>query len=107
MNEKTQSQIKLPRKAKGKRSIFFDDPAMDQMMTFILELSAEVSVLYDRVDTVERLLDTKGTINRDDIESYDPGETVESERMERRDSYLKRVFRMHAGDDTEAVGQDK
>jgi len=106
MNEKTQPQIKLPRKAKGKRSIFFDDPALDQMMTFILELSAEVSVLYDRVDTVERLLDTKGTINRDDIESYDPGETIESERMERRDAYLKRVFRMHAGDDTAAADQD-
>ncbi|MSO97205.1 MAG: hypothetical protein EXR11_03160 [Rhodospirillaceae bacterium] len=90
-----ETQIRLPRVAKGKRPQFFDDPAVDQMMTFIIELSAEVSVLYDRVDTIERLLDSKGTISRTDIENYRAPDAVESERMARRDGYLKRVFRMH------------
>jgi hypothetical protein len=90
-----ETQIRLPRVAKGKRPQFFDDPAIDQMMTFIIELSAEVSVLYDRVDTIERLLDAKGTISRADIEAYRAPDAVESERMARRDAYLKRVFRMH------------
>ncbi len=88
-------KVTLPRHAKGKRSVFFDDPAIDQMMTFIIELSAEVSVVYDRLDTVERLLDEKGTISRDDIEAYRPDEKVEGERNTRREGYLKRVFRMH------------
>jgi hypothetical protein len=87
--------VRLPRVAKGKRPQFFDDPAIDQMMTFIIELSAEVSVVYDRLDTVERLLDAKGTVSRADIEAYRANETVEAERMARRDGYLKRVFRMH------------
>jgi hypothetical protein len=90
-----ETQIRLPRVAKGKRPQFFDDPAIDQMMTFIIELSAEVSVVYDRLDTVERLLDAKGTVSRADIEAYRAPEAVESERMARRDGYLKRVFRMH------------
>jgi hypothetical protein len=90
-----ETQIRLPRVAKGKRPQFFDDPAIDQMMTFILELSAEVSVLYDRLDTVERLLDAKGTVARADIENYRAPDAVETERMARRDAYLKRVFRMH------------
>ncbi|MEQ8735986.1 MAG: hypothetical protein RIC29_13760 [Rhodospirillaceae bacterium] len=90
-----QPKITLPRDAKGKRSVFFDDPAIDQIMTFILELSAEVSVVYDRMDTIERLLDEKGTISRDDIEAYRPNEDVENARNERREAYLKRVFRMH------------
>jgi len=88
-------QITLPRHAKGKRSVFFDDPAIDQIMTFIVELSAEVSVVYDRLDTVERLLNEKGTISRDDIEAYRPNEDAEGERNARREAYLKRVFRMH------------
>lgn len=92
---KEQPKVTLPRHAKGKRSVFFDDPAIDQMMTFIIELSAEVSVVYDRLDTVERLLDEKGTISRDDIEAYRPGEKIEAERNQRREAYLKRVFRMH------------
>ncbi|MEQ8508579.1 MAG: hypothetical protein RIF37_07665 [Rhodospirillaceae bacterium] len=90
-----QPKITLPRDAKGKRSVFFEDPAIDQIMTFILELSAEVSVVYDRMDTIERLLDEKGTISRDDIEAYRPNEDVENARNERREAYLKRVFRMH------------
>lgn len=87
--------IRLPRVSKGKRPQFFDDPAIDQMMTFIIELAAEVSVLFDRVDTVERLLDSKGTVSRADIENYRGDDKVEAERAQRRDGYLKRVFRMH------------
>ena len=97
-NSNTAPVVKLPRRAKGKRPQFFDDPAIDQMMTFILELATEVSVVYDRLDTVERLLDQKGTISRADIEAYRPNDTIESERMARRDGYLKRVFRMHGED---------
>ncbi|MBM3513825.1 MAG: hypothetical protein FJX59_08920 [Alphaproteobacteria bacterium] len=91
----SEPQIKLPRQSKGKRPYFFDDPAIDQMMTFLVELTAEVSVVYDRLDTVERLLETKGTISRADIEAYRPSDAIESERVARRDGYLKRVFRMH------------
>lgn len=90
--------IKLPRRAKGKRPQFFNDPAIDQMMTFIIELATEVSVVYDRLDTMERLLDAKGTISRADVEAYRPDEKIEAERMTRRDAYLKRVFRMHGED---------
>ncbi|MFL2769704.1 MAG: hypothetical protein ACJZ9F_01710 [Rhodospirillaceae bacterium] len=95
MSETTDTPITLPRTAKGKRSVFFDDPAIDQMMTFIVELSAEVSVVFDRLDTMEQLLDEKGTISRDDIEAYRPNEAVESARNARREAYLKRVFRIH------------
>lgn len=91
----TEPAIRLPRATKGKRPQYFDDPAIDQVMTFIIELSAEVSVLYDRVDTVERLLDAKGTISRADIENYRGDAQVDAERAQRRDGYLKRVFRMH------------
>ena len=88
-------KIEIPRHSKQEFPCFFDDPAIDQMMTFFVELAAEVSVVYDRLDTVERLLETKGTINREDIESYRAPDTVEADRMVRRDRFLKRVFRMH------------
>ena len=50
-------------------------------MTFFLELMMEVSVIRDRLDTVERLLDEKTAITRDDIESYRPDAAVEGERV--------------------------
>jgi hypothetical protein len=90
--------VKLPRTTKGKRPSFFADPALDQMMTFIFELTTEVAVLRERQDTTERLLDQHGTISREDIENYRPSEEVEAERALWRESYLDRVIRMHSAE---------
>lgn len=87
--------VRLPRETRGKRPHFFDDPAIDQMMTFLIELTTEVAVLRERLDTVERLLDGKGSVTRADIEAFRPSAEVEAERNAWREAYLKRVFRMH------------
>ena len=90
------AQVRLPRAAKGRRPHFFDDPAIDQMMTFLLELMTETSALRDRVDTIERLLDTQGQISRADIEAYRAPDPVEAERTAWRAGFIERVLRMHA-----------
>jgi len=87
--------VKLPVHTKGKRPHFFDDAAIDQMMTFMIELTTEVAVLRERLDTVERLLDTQGSVTRAAIEAYRPAPAIETERAAWREAYLKRVFRMH------------
>ena len=87
--------VKLPRHTRGKRPHFFDDPAIDQMMTFLLELTTEVSVMRERLDTVEQLLDRSGSVTRAAIEAFVPDAALESERAAWRDAYVKRVFRMH------------
>ncbi len=92
----TSAEVRLPRQTKGKRPHFFEDPSIDQMLTFLLELTTEVGVLRERLDTVERLLDTKGSVTRAAIEAYQPDAAAEQERAAWRDAYLKRVLRMHA-----------
>ena len=47
----------LKRKAKGERPYFFDDPNVDKLVSMIMGLAGETSVLMDRVDTIERLLE--------------------------------------------------
>ncbi|MCH8182480.1 MAG: hypothetical protein IID55_04790 [Proteobacteria bacterium] len=71
---------------------FFQDPGLDQLYGVVVALTAEVSVLADRLDTMERLLDANGSVSRADIEAYRADETVEGERTERRDGYIGRVF---------------
>lgn len=95
MAEAGKGEVKLPRVSKGKRPRFFDDPAIDQMMTFLLELMAETSSLRERIDTIERLLDEKGNISREDIENYRPDPTVEAERSAWTQAFLRRVMRFH------------
>jgi hypothetical protein len=89
-------EVSLPRVSKGKRPQFFDDPSIDQMMTFLLELMAETSALRDRVDTIERLLDEKGSVSRADIEAYRTDDAAEAERTAWRKGFIERVLRMHA-----------
>lgn len=91
-------EVKLPRVSKGKRSRFFDDPAIDQMMTFFLEMMAEMTALRERIDTIERLLDEKGTVSRADIEDYRPDAAGEAERSAWSQGFIKRVMRFHDPD---------
>jgi hypothetical protein len=85
--------IATPRPAQGVRPQYFADPNMDQMHAMILALAAEVSVLYDRFDTIERILETKGTLTRADVEHWQPDDTAHEERKTKRDALIRRLFR--------------
>jgi hypothetical protein len=93
---KDPAEVKLPRLTKGKRPYFFEDKSVDQMMTFFLELMTEVMVLRDRQDTLERMLDEKGTVSREDLRRYIPDPDIEAERNTDRQAFINRVLRIHA-----------
>ena len=96
MSKPPPEDVKLPRVHKGRRPSFFEDPAIDQVMTFVLELATELAVVRERLDTVERLLDRKTSISRADIEAYRADPAVAEERAAWREAYLNRVLRMHS-----------
>ena len=62
----------LPRHTRSSRPQFFEEPGLDQMMSVVLGIAQELSVLRDRVDSVERLLDAKGSLTRAELEAYRP-----------------------------------
>lgn len=98
MDDAETGGVKLPRASKGKRPHFFDDPAIDQMMTFFLELMAEVTALRERMDTIERLLEDKGSLSRDEIEDYRAEPATEAERSAWSHAFIARVMRFHDPD---------
>lgn len=80
-------------KAKGKRPDYFDDAEDDRMLSILMAVVGEVSVLKERLDTVERLLDAQGTISRADIASYVPDRAAGQERGEMVREYIARAMR--------------
>lgn len=80
-------------KAKGKRPQYFEDPAIDRTLSILMALVGEVSVLRERLDTVERLLDAKGSISRADIDAYQPDRAAGRERGLLTREYIARVMR--------------
>ncbi|MSP67484.1 MAG: hypothetical protein EXQ96_05215 [Alphaproteobacteria bacterium] len=51
---------------------YFQDPAIDRVLGMVFTLAAEVQVLRDRLQSIEYLLDAKGTIRRADIDGFAP-----------------------------------
>lgn len=80
-------------RAKGKRPAYFDAPEQDRTLSIVLALAAEVSVLRERLDTVERLLDARGNLSRADIEAYMPDTVAAQERGIATKAYIARIMR--------------
>ena len=66
------------------KQYFFDDPVIDAVLNSVTGLAMEVSVLRERLDTVERALDKNGTVSREIIDSYKLDPAVSAERMKAR-----------------------
>jgi polyhydroxyalkanoate synthesis regulator phasin len=81
-------------KAKGRRPYFFDDPAIDKLLSITMAVAGELAVTRERLDTVERLLAQKGLLSADEIDAYRPDETSKEERAAWRSDYVARVLRI-------------
>ena len=90
--QETQTDVKAARYAKGRRPAFFADPAMDEAMSMIMVLASELSVIRDRLDTYDWLLDQKGVVTRADVEGFVPDEERLAHRETDRQALLQRLF---------------
>lgn len=84
----------MSRRAKGKRPAYFRDAENDKLLAIIMAVAGELSVLHERLDTVERIVETKGLISKDEIDRYRPDDRVLAEREKWRTEYLERVLRI-------------
>ena len=89
--------------AKGRRPFFMRDPDVDRLLAIVTALTAELSVVRERLDTAERLAVQGLPATPATIEAYEPEPAVEAEREAIRSAMLDRVFRIlsqpHEGDD--------
>lgn len=87
-------KIELQKKAKGQRPQYFQDPAIEKNLSITMALAGEVAVLRDRLDTIERLLETGASISRSAIDEYIPDPEVREERDAWREVFLGNVLRI-------------
>ncbi|MHC5596189.1 MAG: hypothetical protein ACYTXC_09575 [Nostoc sp.] len=80
--------------AKGKRPVYLENPQIDKLLAIVTALTGEVSVLHERLDTIERLLEVKGILLATEIEAYEPDAKVIKEREQWRGEYIARVLRV-------------
>jgi hypothetical protein len=56
-------------------------------------LATELSVAFDRIDTLERLLERQQGLTREAIRNYQPDESVDAERRQHRADLAERLLR--------------
>ena len=82
-----------PRRPKGHRPQVFDEPAIDQLHAAFVALATELSVAFDRIDTLERLLQHRAGVSREEIDAFQPDECAAAERAARRADVAERLLR--------------
>jgi len=95
-------------KPKGKRPYFFNDPAVERVLNITMSIVGELAVARERVDTLERLLEAKGILTREEIEHYIPtSKSIETQRQLWHSEYISRVLRIVQQEMEELKNPDK
>lgn len=95
-------------KPKGKRPYFFDDPAVERVLNITMAIGMELAVARERVDTLERLLEDKGILSREEIKNYTPStKDIEKERQQWHSEYISRIMRVIQQSMEELANPDK
>jgi hypothetical protein len=80
-------------KPAGKRPYFLH-PDVERVMAITMAVAQELAVARDRLDTLERLLEAKGVVARDEIEGFAPTARDAAERGLWVQEYLTRILRI-------------
>lgn len=96
----------MTRDAKGKRPAFYDTPALDQMMSMVMVLAGEVSVLADHVDSIERVAAANGLDLAGGIAKLSLDQAALEAREARRQQFLERLFYLMRKESAEATRQE-
>lgn len=81
-------------KAKGKRPYFFDDPAVERVLSITMAVATELAVTRERLDTVERLLEDGVAVTKANIDAYRPDDDASKERQQWHADYISRILRI-------------
>jgi hypothetical protein len=73
-------------------AVFLGNPHIDNLMTVVIALGAEIWSDRQRMRIVERLLETQGKVTREMIEQYVPSAAERTVWESEREQMVKRVY---------------
>lgn len=78
-------------KGDDEQAVMLGNPILDNMMTALISLGAEVWTTRRRVKVLERILEDKG-VTAQMIESYMPTDDETADWQKERDAFIQRTF---------------
>lgn len=96
----------MVRSARGKRPNFYETKGIDEMMSMVLVLAGEVSVLGDQIDLIQRVAKDKGFDLAAGMAAYAFSQGELEEREARRQQMLDRLFYLMKKEASEAEADE-
>lgn len=95
-------------KSKGKRPYFHNDPAVERVLNITMAVAGELAVMHERLDSIERILEKKNLVLREEIENYIPtSKEIEEQRQTWHSEYISRILRIVQQEMEELENPDK
>jgi|GEM_PF-1191131 len=89
-------------KADTDAAVFLGNPHIDNLMTIVIAMGAEIWADRQRSRIIEHLLSTKGKVTTEMIEQYVPTDEQKTAWAAERDAMTKRVYSVMARDTSKA-----
>ena len=90
-------------KSDADSAVFLGNPHLDNLMTVVIALGAEIWSDRQRLRIVERLLEQHGHVSREMIEQYVPSPQERKLWESERESMVRRVYDVMARDTSKAA----
>ena len=76
----------------AKRNDWLGDKMLDRMMNVIMGLAEELYVTRDRLQVMERVLESRGALDREEIDNWKPDEGQQEKILRDRDAFIQAVL---------------
>jgi hypothetical protein len=77
---------------KGPTPRFFDDPGVDALYAIVSALTAELSAAFERIRSLEQVLEAAGVLRAGQIEALRFDEAEHQARIAAHEALIERVF---------------
>ena len=76
----------------AKRNDWLGDEMLDRMMNVIMGLAEELYVTRDRLQVMERVLENRGALDREELDRWRPDEDQQREIHRERDAFIQAIL---------------
>lgn len=78
----------------GERPHFLEHPDCDRLLAMLMAAAGQMTTLYERLDTLTRVLEAKGLLAEGELAAYQPSDAVQAERLQWDQAFVQRMLRV-------------
>ena len=78
--------------AMARRNDWLGDEMLDRMMNVIMGLAEELYVTRDRLQVMERVLESRGALSREELDRFKPDEEQQADILRDRDAFIQAIL---------------